>query len=105
MEAMASHEAEVQAVREMSNELEAAIYAARDKLESETIMQVSAEDQREAVTKLCSEIEDWTYEGSTEKHEYEKRLEDLRALLGPMEERAQELEARADLVDTVKEAM
>merc|ERR1719329_421853 len=105
MEAMASHEAEVQAVREMSNELEAAIYAARDKLESETIMQVSAEDQREAVTKLCSEIEDWTYEGSSEKHEYQKRLDSLNALLGPMKERAEELEHRADLGDTVKEAL
>jgi len=105
LEAMANKEAEVQAVKEMSNELEAAIYSARDKLESESIMQVSAEEQREAVTKLCGEIEEWTYEGSTEKHEYEKRLEDLRALLGPMEERAQELEARADLPDTVKEAI
>lgn len=103
LEAMASKEAEVQAVREMSNELEASIYAAKDKLESESIMQVSAEDQREAVMKLCTELEEWTYEGSTEKHEYEKRLDDLRALLGPMEERAQELEARADLGDTVKE--
>lgn len=102
---MASKEAEVQAVKEMSNELEASIYSARDKLESESIMQVSAEDQREAVTTLCAEIEEWTYEGSTEKHEYEKRLESLRALLGPMEERAQELEARADLGDTVKEAL
>jgi len=105
LEAMASKEGEVQAVKEMSNELESSIYAARDKLESESIMQVSAEEQREAVTKLCSEIEDWTYEGSTEKHEYEKRLESLRALLGPMEERAQELEARADLADTIKEAI
>jgi len=105
MEAMASTEKDVQAVKEMSNELEASIYSARDKLESESIMQVSAEDQREAVTKLCGEIEEWTYEGSTEKHEYEKRLEDLRALLGPMEERAQELEARADIPDMVKEAV
>merc|ERR1719329_675590 len=105
LEGMASREAEVEAVKEMSNELESSIYAARDKLESESIMQVSAEEQREAVTKLCSEIEEWTYEGSTEKHEYEKRLESLRALLGPMEERAQELEARADLGDAVKEAM
>lgn len=105
LDEMASKEAEVQAVKEMSNELESSIYAARDKLESESIIQVSAEEQREAVTKLCSEIEEWTYEGSTEKHEYEKRLESLRGLLGPMEERAQELEDRADLGDTVKDAM
>merc|ERR1719162_1054159 len=105
LEEMANKEAEVQAVKEMSNELESSIYAARDKLEGESIIQVSAEEQREAVTKLCSEVEEWTYEGSTEKHEYEKRLESLRGLLGPMEERAQELEERADLGDTVKEAM
>merc|ERR1712224_699158 len=53
--------------------------------------------------KLCGEIEEWSYEGSTEKSEYEKRLESLKALLGPMEERALEFEAREDLPDLVKE--
>lgn len=105
LQAMADKEAEVQAVKEMSNELEAAIYSAREKVEMETLMQVSTEEQREAVTKLCGDIEEWTYEGSTEKHEYEKRLDGLKELLGPMEERAQELEARSELGDTIKEAV
>merc|ERR1711920_165946 len=43
------------------------------------------------------------YEGSAERADYERKLSSLRDLLGPMEERAQELEARADLPDSVKE--
>merc|ERR1712048_959862 len=41
--------------------------------------------------------------GSADKTDYERKLTSLRDLLGPMEERAQELEARADLPDAVKE--
>merc|ERR1712137_201975 len=105
LETMAAKEHEVQAVNEMKNELEATIYGARDKLESDSITKVSTAEQRDEVTKLCADIEEWTYEGSTEKSEYEKRLENLRGLLGPMEERATELEARADLPDVVQESI
>jgi len=105
LDAMAAKEHEVQAVNAMKNELEAAIYGARDKLEGETLTQVSTVEQREEVTKLCTEIEDWTYEGSTSKMDYETRLESLRAVLGPIEERALELEARSELPETVKEIL
>lgn len=105
LEVMAKNEHEVHAVNELKNELEASIYGARDKLDTETLRTVSTEEQREEVLKLCTEIEDWTYEGSIEKHAYEKRLDSLRALLGPVEERATELEARADLPDMIKEAL
>jgi len=103
MEVMAAAEHEVHLVNELKNELEAMVYSARDKMEGDTLMKVSTSEQREEVTKLCNEIEEWSYEGSTEKHDYEQRLQSLRALLGPMEERALELEAREDLPDTVKE--
>jgi len=105
LEAMAATEHEVQLVNEMKNELEALVYGSRDKMEDGILVKVSTSDQRDEVVKLSGEIEEWSYEGSTEKNEYETRLVSLRALLGPMEERAQELEAREDLPDMVKEIL
>jgi len=104
-ESMAKHEAEVMAMNAVKNELEAAIYGTRDKLERDDMVKVSTEEQREEIMKLCSEYEDWMYESSTAKNEYDKRLERLEELLGPIQERSLELESRADMPDTVKEAM
>lgn len=105
LEEMAKKDHEVHLVNEMKNELEALIYGARDKMEGDTLMKVSTSEQREEVVKMCGDIEEWSYEGSEEKNEYEKRLQSLRALLGPMEERALELESREDLPATVKEQL
>merc|ERR1711924_588662 len=77
-------EEEVQMVAELKNELEAAIYGARDKLEQEDILKVSTEEQREAVTKLYTDFDEWMYESSIEKNEYDKRLSELKDLLGPI---------------------
>merc|ERR1711998_809084 len=57
------------------------------------------------VSKLCTDIDEWVYEGSVQKSYYDERLERLRALLGPMDERIAELEAREDLPGTVDEAV
>ncbi|CAE8714382.1 unnamed protein product [Polarella glacialis] len=104
MEDQAEKEAEVGALAGLKNELEAAIYGSRDKLEKDEIIKVSTEPQREEVTKLCNELEeqDWT---GLKKTDYENQLKTLQDLLGPLEERALEYEARADLPDTVKEAL
>merc|ERR1712151_217430 len=89
----------------MKNELESTMFGAKDELENEYIVQVSSGEQREEVSKLCNEIEEWIYEGSSEKHEYEKRLNDLKSLLGPLEERAYELEARSEVPGILEEAL
>merc|ERR1711998_530226 len=57
------------------------------------------------VSKLCTDIDEWVYEGSVQKSYYDERLERLRALLGPVDERIAELEAREDLPSTVDEAV
>merc|ERR1711972_1012924 len=67
LEEMAKAEEEVQAVNEMKNQLEAAIYGSRDKVERDDIVKVSTESQREEVVKLCTEYEEWMYEGATAK--------------------------------------
>jgi len=103
LEALAKREMEVAKVTALKNELEASIYGSRDKMERDDIVKVSTEEQREEVSKLCMEYEEWMYEGSVEKQEYESRLSKLQDLLGPMEERALELESRADLSENVQE--
>merc|ERR1719247_4088939 len=105
MEAMAKYEEEAQAINQLKNDLEAGIYGSRDKMERDDILKVSTEEQREEVTKLCTEYEEWMYEGATAKAEYETRYTKLQNLLGPMEERALELEARADIPDNVKDVI
>jgi len=105
LEAVAQEEADVKAVFAIKNELEAAIYGSRDKVEREDIVKVSTEEQREEVVKLCTEYEEWMYEGGTSKSDYESRFNKLKDLLGPMEERALELESRSDVEDNVKDVL
>jgi len=105
LEAVHQEEEEVQAVHAMKNELEASIYGSRDKMELGDIQKVTTDEQREEVVKLCTEYEEWLYEGSTSKTEFETRLNKLKDLLGPMEERALELESREDVADNVKEVV
>lgn len=105
MESLAKEEEEVKAVHQIKNELEAAIYGSRDKVELDDIVKVSTAEQREEVVKLCTEYEEWMYEGGTTKSDYESRLNKLKDLLGPMEERSIELESREDVSDKVKSAV
>jgi len=105
LEAIAEAEAEVQLVAGMKNDLEASLYASREKLELEGIVKVSTEEQREEVNKLCMEYEEWLYESGATKSDYEQRITKLRDLLGPMEERANELEARPDVEEQVQDGL
>jgi len=98
-------EAEVKALAGLKNELEAAIYGSRDKLEREEIVQVTTEAQREEVTKMATELEDFMYESGKTKADYEAKLGGLQALLSPMEERALELESRSGLKESVADAV
>eukprot|EP00448_Togula_jolla_P023945 CAMPEP_0170592806 /NCGR_PEP_ID=MMETSP0224-20130122/13116_1 /TAXON_ID=285029 /ORGANISM="Togula jolla, Strain CCCM 725" /LENGTH=918 /DNA_ID=CAMNT_0010916727 /DNA_START=198 /DNA_END=2954 /DNA_ORIENTATION=+ len=105
MEDKDQKEQEAKAADALKNELEAVIYGSRDKLENSDIIKVSTEEQREAVTKLLTEYEDWMYETGAVKSDYEERLTTLRNHMAPLEERALELEARYDLADTVKDSV
>lgn len=106
LKALKEHEEEAAAMAGLRNELEAYIYGSRDKMERDDIVKVSTEQQREGVSKLCTEYEDWIHEaGHHPKSEFETKLKALQDLLSPMEERALEMESRADLPDTVTEEM
>jgi len=105
LEAMFKAEQEVQAMAQIKNDLEADIYSSREKVERDDIVKVSTEEQRAEVIKYCTEYEEWMYEGSTEKSEFDKRVNRLKELLGPMEERANELDARSEMPEQVEEAV
>lgn len=100
---LAEKEQNMAKITGLKNELEATLYSSREKLESDVIVSVSTEEQREAVLKLCTDSEEWMYEASDDLHEYEKKLGDIQNVLGPIEERAAEAEARLDLPGSVKE--
>jgi len=103
--AMNKEEEQVQAMLQIKNDLEADIYRTREQLERDEIIKVSTEEQREELSKLCTEYEEWMYEASNDKPEFDSRLNKLKELLGPMEERANELDARSELPDTVETVM
>jgi len=105
LDALAQLEKDFHAMAGIKNELEAAIYSSRDKLEREDILQVTTEEQREELSKMATDLEDWMYEPGATKSDYDQKLSELNNLLGPMEERALELESRSSLADTVKEAV
>eukprot|EP00933_Yihiella_yeosuensis_P025919 TRINITY_DN2010_c0_g1_i1.p1 TRINITY_DN2010_c0_g1~~TRINITY_DN2010_c0_g1_i1.p1 ORF type:complete len:918 (-),score=315.05 TRINITY_DN2010_c0_g1_i1:282-3035(-) len=105
LEALAKKEEQYAALAGLKNELEAAIYGSRDKLERDDMVKVSTEEQREEITKLCTELEDFMYETGSTNSDYESRLTKLKDLMAPIEERALEYEARADIPDTVKEEL
>lgn len=98
----ASKEQEVMAVAGLKNELEASIYNAREKLEHSDFIQVSTEEQREEISKLCSTYEEWVHEAGSSKSDFESRIQKMQDLIGPVEERLRELEARADIPDLVE---
>jgi len=105
MDGLAQKEEDAQAALQIKNDLEATIYSSRDKMEMSDFMKVTTEEQRQEVIKSCTEYEEWMGEGSSEKSEYETRLNKLKDLLGPMEERSVELDARADIPDNVKDVL
>jgi len=100
-----AEEAQVQALAGLKNELEAAIYGSRDKIERDEIVKVSTEEQREEVTKMATDLEEWMYEAGHKKADYEEKLGGIRALVAPMEERAHEFELRSGFEETVAESI
>jgi len=106
LDLMIKEEEEVQGVLSMRNELEAAIYGSRDKVEADSIVKVSTEEQRTEVLKLCTEYDDYIAEtADAKKVDYETRYNKLKDLLGPMEERSIELESRDDVADNMNDAL
>jgi len=105
LEDMAKLEEEASLVNQLKNDLESIIYSGREKCEMEDFQKCSTGEEREQITTLCTEHEEWMYENSMAKEEYESRLKALRDLTGPVEERLSEMESRVDLPGNVKDGV
>lgn len=89
----------------MRNELESYIYDMRDKIASESIlgMYATAEEKDAFVTKNEA-TENWLYEEGFDatKSVYAEKLSELKALGGPIEQRAAEAQGRAAAVSSLQ---
>eukprot|EP00428_Durinskia_dybowskii_P019552 CAMPEP_0170213858 /NCGR_PEP_ID=MMETSP0116_2-20130129/6555_1 /TAXON_ID=400756 /ORGANISM="Durinskia baltica, Strain CSIRO CS-38" /LENGTH=906 /DNA_ID=CAMNT_0010464413 /DNA_START=121 /DNA_END=2841 /DNA_ORIENTATION=+ len=102
---LALKENDVKALAGLKNELEASIYGSREKVEHADIRHVTTQEQRDALTALASELEEWMYESGATKSDYEQNIARLQGVMLPMEERARELELRSGIVESVAESV
>lgn len=105
LQQQAEHELEVMAIASIKNELEASIYSSRDTMDREDVQKVTTEQQREEVSKLAADLEEWMFEPGATKVDYDTKLQSLKDLLSPMEERASEFEARENVEEAVVAAV
>lgn len=92
---------------ETMNNLEGYTYKVRDLLESEDFAAVSTEEERTALQTLASQTGEWLDEDGADapREELSKRLKELKALVEPIQKRADEAAERPELVRDLKSAV
>merc|ERR1711862_382270 len=98
---MANSDRIVQETSDMRNELESYIYDMRDKINSDLQLgPYSTQAEKDAFSKLNEDIENWLYEDGFDatKSVYAAKLDDLKKLGSPVENRAAEAAARPNAV-------
>lgn len=82
--------------KERKNALESYVYETRNKLLN-TFRIFTSDSEKEVITGNLQQTEDWLYEDGDDESEevYAKKLEDLRKLVDPIENRYKDEEARA----------
>ena len=103
---MVARDTEIHATQDMRNSLEANIYSTRSAIESE-LLDYSTPAERETLTTLLSELEDWLYNDgfSAPKAAYASKLADLTSKGGPLATRKTEAEGRYGAVTALKETI
>ncbi|KAF9978678.1 hypothetical protein BGZ73_001033 [Actinomortierella ambigua] len=105
-----------QAREESRNNLESFLYRARELMYRDEIVEVTTEEQREALTSKLSEVSEWFDENEdADRKEFDAHLKSLRELEEPMSRRAAEkvsrpaafvkLESAVSMARTVGEAL
>ncbi|KAJ6800533.1 heat shock 70 kDa protein 17 isoform X1 [Iris pallida] len=97
LEALDKKDAERRRTAELKNNLEEYIYATREKLEdTEGIVKVSTEQERQSFAEKLSEVQDWLYTDGEDAAatEFKDRLDSLKAIGDPIFFRWNELTAR-----------
>eukprot|EP00198_Chlamydomonas_reinhardtii_P001208 XP_001690543.1 ER-located HSP110/SSE-like protein [Chlamydomonas reinhardtii] len=91
------------------NDLESYIIAMKEALETDELMQkVSTEEQRESFRARLTAEEDWLYMEADEgegAQQFKDRLQQLRDIGEPIKRRAEELELRPKLLETVRKQL
>uniref|UniRef100_A0A1D1ZIY1 Heat shock protein 16 n=1 Tax=Anthurium amnicola TaxID=1678845 RepID=A0A1D1ZIY1_9ARAE len=93
---LACHDRMVERTKDQKNALEAYVYEIRNKL-LEKYRSFANESEREEISRHLQETEEWLYDDGDDECEnvYTKKLEELEKLVGPIENRFKEEEARA----------
>ncbi|KAI9115670.1 hypothetical protein K1719_013339 [Acacia pycnantha] len=86
----------VERTKEKKNSLESYIYEMRNKL-FDTYRSFASEQEREGISKSLQDTEEWLYEDGDDETEgaYSGKLEDIKKLVDPIENRYKDEEARA----------
>lgn len=98
----------VEQTKEKKNALESYVYDMRNKL-FHTYRSFASDQEREGISRSLQQTEDWLYEDGDDETEnaYSSRLEDLKMLVDPIENRYKDEEARAqatrDLLNCIVE--
>jgi heat shock protein 4 len=88
------------------NELESYIYAMRDKIDG-VLKEYSSNQEKDRFKTLMNSAEDWLYnEGfETTKQEYQRKIDEVRKVGNPIENRLQQATNRSTTIDSLKKQL
>lgn len=103
---LAHQDIEVEQTKEKKNTLESFVYDTREKVLS-SYRSFTTEEEREEISRNLQETEDWLYEDGDDESQqaYTTRLEDLRKLVDPIENRYKEEDARAEATTSLSNSI
>lgn len=89
------------------NSLEGYIYRYRDTVDTESFVKASTEDERTRLNSLLSGMSDWLYGAGADanREELKTKLEELQAIITPVESRQQETIKRPGQIKLLQEAL
>ncbi|XP_009757679.1 heat shock 70 kDa protein 17 [Nicotiana sylvestris] len=96
LEALDKKDEERRRTAELKNSLEGYIYDTRDKLESEDFAKISTSQERQSFIEKLDEVQEWLYTDGEDASatQFQKRLDELKAIGDPIFFRHNELTAR-----------
>nr|GEV81823.1 heat shock 70 kDa protein 17 [Tanacetum cinerariifolium] len=105
LEALDAKDAERRRTAELKNDLEAYIYATREKLDYlDELQTVSSSEQRQSFIEKLDEVQDWLYTDGEDASasQFQERLDQLKAIGDPIFFRYKELTARPEASRSAK---
>ncbi|XP_027330921.1 heat shock 70 kDa protein 16-like [Abrus precatorius] len=93
---LAQHDRTMELTKDKRNSLESYVYEMRSKLFN-TYRSFASEQERDGISRSLQETEDWLYDGGDDEtvHAYSAKLEEIKQLVDPIENRYKDEEERA----------